>query len=91
MDGHGGWLPPACFWLLQIQLKDDTGSSGSTLGKLWTIHPIQGPIALSSQAWVQVMLNKLLGFLDYELTTAKKQAKREAFLAALEEGCPDRR
>ena len=31
VDDDGGWLPPACFWLLQIQLEADTGSSGSTL------------------------------------------------------------
>ncbi len=29
MDDDGGWLPPACLWLLQIQHKGDAGRSGS--------------------------------------------------------------
>jgi hypothetical protein len=31
VDDDGGWLPPACISLLQIQLEGDTGASGSTL------------------------------------------------------------
>jgi IS5 family transposase len=34
------------------------------------------------------MFGKLLGFTDYELTTAKKRTKREKFLAEMEEVLP---
>jgi hypothetical protein len=31
VDDDRGLLPPACVWLLQIQLEGDSGRSGSTL------------------------------------------------------------
>ena len=34
------------------------------------------------------MGGKQLGFTDYELTTAKKQTKRERFLSEMEGWCP---
>ena len=41
-------------------------------------------MALSLQARTEVMGGKQLGFSDYELTTAKKQTKREKFLSEMD-------
>ena len=58
------------------------------LGRLCETQAIHSTMALLSQARAGLMGGKQLGFSDYELTTAKKQTKREKFLSEMEAEVP---
>jgi len=58
------------------------------LRRLWKTQGICGTMESLSQARTGVMGGKQLGFSDYELTTAKKQTKREKFLSEMEAVVP---
>jgi hypothetical protein len=49
-------------------------------------QPRDNGLVIASKDWVD--RRQQLGFSDYELTTAKKQTKREKFLAEMEVGLP---
>jgi hypothetical protein len=67
---------------------DPGGFIRAPLGRLWKTQPICAKISLLPQFWTGLMGGKQLGFSDYELTTAKKQTKRERFLSEMEEVDP---
>jgi len=58
------------------------------LWRRWKTQIIPGTMALWSQARTGLMGGKQLGFSDYELTTAKKQTKRQNFLSEMEVVAP---
>ena len=58
------------------------------LGRFWKTQAFRATMEPLSQARTELMGGKQLGFSDYELTIAKKQTKREKFLAEMEAVVP---
>jgi hypothetical protein len=57
-------------------------------GRLWKTQPDHRTMVLSSQAKIELMGGKRLGFGDYEQIAVKKRTKREKFLAEMDAVVP---